>query len=56
MSKFKNLSLLFTLILAAGLSFNSYAGPFPTPEIVGETEGAAIAIINADPNFEVGTP
>ena len=27
MSKYKNLPLLFTLILAAGLSFNAYAGP-----------------------------
>jgi hypothetical protein len=55
MPKRKNLFLLFILIFSSGLSFNSNAGPFPTPEIVGETEGAAIAIINADPNFEVGT-
>ncbi|MGB5180390.1 MAG: hypothetical protein WBP44_16880, partial [Gammaproteobacteria bacterium] len=34
MSKFKNLSLLFTLILAAGLSFNAYAGPFCGDNIV----------------------
>ncbi len=27
MSKYKNLSLLFTLILSTGLSFNAYAGP-----------------------------
>jgi hypothetical protein len=55
MPKRKNLFLLFILIFSSGLSFFSFAGPFPTPEIVGETEGAAIAIINADPNFEVGT-
>jgi beta-lactam-binding protein with PASTA domain len=55
MPKRKNLFLLFILIFSSGLSFNSFAGPFPTPDIVGETEGAAIAIINADPNFEVGT-
>ena len=55
MSKRKNQFLMFILIFSTGLSLNSYAGPFPTPDIVGETEGAAIAIINADPNFEVGT-
>lgn len=55
MPKRKNLFLLYILIFSTGLSFNSYAGPFPTPDIVGETEASAIQILTLDPNFEVGT-
>jgi hypothetical protein len=55
MSKFKNLFLLFSLFLFAGLSLNTYAGPFATPDVTGGDEANAIAIINADDNFVVGT-
>jgi hypothetical protein len=54
MSKFKNLFLLFSLFLFAGLSLNTYAGPFATPDVTGGNEANAIAIINADDNFVVG--